>query len=363
MDTSRRHWLAATSAGLAATALGGCAQTPVSNPTGGPTGTTKWRMATSWPTSLPLLHECALDFAQTVGRLTNGALQIDVVDPSQHGKPVGVLDLVASGEFELGHTTAQYYAAAVPAIDFFTAIPFGLLPTEQHAWLNEGGGQALFDEALAPKGVLAMPAGSTGVQMGGWFMREIRRVEDLQGLRIRIAGFPGKVLARLGAKPIGLPLGQIAKAFADGAIDAADIVGPAIDETMGVQAQAQFCHAPWHELDVVLHLMVNRARWLALPDTHRQALREAGAACSLRSMARAQHRNALAMNRLRAAGVVFKTMPGAVISALKEATRVELDAAARADALTGRVVASLRAELALLSNYASASDQPALALR
>lgn len=360
MDTSKRNWLAATGAGLAATTLGGCAQTAASNATG---GATKWRMATSWPTSLPLLHECALDFAQTVGRLTSGALQIEVVDPSKHGKPVGVLDMVGAGEFELGHTTAQYYAAAVPAIDFFTTVPFGLLPTEQHAWLNEGGGQALFDEALAPKGVVAMPAGSTGVQMGGWFIREISRVEDLQGLRIRVAGFPGKVLARLGAKPVGLPLGQIAKAFADGAIDAADIVGPAIDETMGIHAQAKYCHAPWHELDAVLHLMVNRARWVALPEPHRHALREAGAACSLRAMARARHRNALAMNRLRSAGVVFKPLPAAVISALKEATRVELDAAARADTLTGRVVASLQAELALLSGYASASDQPALAIR
>ena len=359
MDLKKRGWLAATAV-AAAGGVTACAQAPALNLG---SAKTRWRMATSWPAALPLLHECAVDFSDTVRRLTGGGFVIDVVDPSLHGKPVGILDFVASGEYELGHTTAQYYAAAVPAIDFFTAVPFGLLPTEQHAWLNDGGGQQLLDEALAPKGVVAMAAGSTGVQMGGWFSKELRRASDLQGLRIRIAGFAGKVFTRLGAKPIGLPLGQISKAFADGSIDAADIVGPAIDEAMDVTPYAKTCYQPWHELDVVLHLMANRKRLDALPDAHRSALREAAAACSMRSMARAQQQNAQALVRLRAAGVNVIPLPADVVQALKQSTLAELELAAAADPLTARVIASLRAEIKLLSGYAAACDQPALAVR
>ena len=324
---------------------------------------TRLRMATSWPTSLPLLHESALDFARSVEALTDGRLVIDVDDPGKHGKPVGILDLVRSGDYDLGHTTAQYYAQALPAIDFFTAVPFGLTPIENHAWMLEGRGLELLNQALAPTGVRAQVAGDTGTQMGGWFTKEILTADDLKGLRIRIAGFCGRVLEGLGAKPVGLPLGQIASAFEAKSIDAADIVGPAIDQAVGVAKHARYYYAPWHELNVALHLFMNSKRIDALPPAWKTALHEAASACALRSLARAQYRNAVAMQELLAQGVQLRRFPDSVVHALQAATTLELEKAAGADKRSAAVIDSWRAAKGLLLPYGLQVDAAALQVR
>jgi TRAP-type mannitol/chloroaromatic compound transport system substrate-binding protein len=326
-------------------------------------GAIHWRMGSSWPTSLPLLHECALDFAQAVREASGGRLLIGVIDPGQHGAPAGLLQAVKEGRFEIGHTTAQYYAALVPAIDFFTAIPFGLTAIENHAWLNEGGGQALFESILAPHNVLPLAAGNTAVQMGGWFARELKGPEDLQGVRIRIAGFPGRVLARVGAVPVNLPLGQIAAAFAEGRIDAADIVGPAIDATLPVARHAPHYYAPWHEPDVVMHAFIDRRKFLALPADLQAIVRQCAQAAALRSIARAQDRNAGAMRGLEQGGVALKPLPPSVLQALREATRAELAEAARADADSRRVIESLLAYRSRVAGYALQADAAAYRVR
>lgn len=316
----------------------------------------KWRMGTSWPVALPLLHESAVDFATSVREASGGRLSIEVIDPSKHGAPAGLLQAVKDEKFEIGHTTAQYYAAAVPAIDFFTAIPFGLTALENHAWLNEGGGQALFESILAPHNIMPLAAGNTAVQMGGWFAKELKEPADLKGVRIRIAGFPGRVLARAGAIPVNLPLGQIVSAFAEGKIDAADIVGPAIDSTLPVAQYAPHYYSPWHEPDVVMHAFINRNKFLALPPDLQQIVRQCAQAVALRSMARAQDRNAVAMRALEARGIPLKTLPVSVVNALKAATTVELAESAKADPDSKKVIDSLMAYKARVAPYALQAD-------
>jgi len=340
--------------------LAGCAA-----PAAAPPGTQPivWRMGTSWPTSLPLLHEAALDFADTVNAASGGRLRIETIDSARHGKPAGLLQALRGGEFDLVHTTAQYYAAEVPAIDFFTAVPFGLLPVEQEGWLNEGGGQALFEAVLAPLDVLPLTAGHTGIQMGGWFAKPLRTPEDLRGVRVRIAGFPGRVLARVGAVPVNLPLGQIVPAFAEGRIDAADVVGPAIDATLPLARYAPHYVAPWHEPDVAMHLFIGRAKFLALPADLQQIVRQSAQAAALRSIARANDRNAVAMRELEARGTRVEALPPAVVEALREATRVELDASARADADARRVIQSLLAYKARVAPYSLQADQAVFRVR
>lgn len=316
----------------------------------------RWRMGTSWPTSLPLLHEAAVDFADSVRATSGGRLVIEVIDPSKHGTPAGLLQAVKEGKFEIGHTTAQYYAAAVRAIDFFTAIPFGLTALENHAWLAEGGGQALFESILAPHNILPLAVGDTGVQMGGWFAKELKALEDLKGVRIRIAGFPGRVLARVGAVPVNLPLGQIVTAFADGRIDAADIVGPAIDSTLPVAQYAPHYYSPWHEPDVVLHAFIDRAKFMALPPDLQHIVRQVAQAAALRSIARAQDRNAIAMRALEAKGISIKQLPLSIANALKAATAAELAESARADLDSKKVIDSLLAYKARIETYALQAD-------
>ena len=322
-----------------------------------------WRMATSWPVALPLLHEMAADFAQTVAAASGNRLRIELIDPAKHGKPAGLLQAVQAGEFDLAHTTAQYYAAQVPAIDFFTAVPFGLTPLEQEGWLHEGGGQALFESILAPRGILPLTAGHTGIQMGGWFAKAIRSPQDLKGVRVRVSGFPGRVLARVGAVPVNLPLGQIIPAFAAGQIDAADVVGPAIDATLPLKQYAPHYIAPWHEPDVAMHVFIDRARFLALPPDLQVIVRQAAQAAALRSAARANDRNAVALGQLEAAGIRVKAFPASVLKALREATQTELDASAQADPEARRVIESWKAYKARVAPYSLQADMAVFNVR
>ncbi|MBO9688569.1 MAG: TRAP transporter substrate-binding protein DctP [Mitsuaria chitosanitabida] len=352
----RRAMRAGLVAGGAAavTVATGCASTRPPTASSAPL---RWRMATSWPASLPLLNDCAQDFAHLVRDASGGRLSIELVDPARHGRPVGLLAAVRDGEFEMAHTTAQYYAAQLPAIDYFTAIPFGLTPVEQEGWLAEGGGQALFESLLAPLGVVPLTAGHTGIQMGGWFNRPIATAADLRGLRIRIAGFPGRVLARVGATPVNLPLGQIIPAFEDGRIDAADVVGPAVDATLPLSRHAPYYMAPWHEPDVALHLFIDAGRLASLPDDLRQIVRQAAQAAAMRSMARANDRNAVALAAMRARGQDITPWPAEVLAALRRATAEELaaDAARHPDAR--RVIDSLLGYRARVQAYSLAADQ------
>ncbi|MFA7665647.1 MAG: TRAP transporter substrate-binding protein DctP [Burkholderiaceae bacterium] len=308
-----------------------------------------WRMATSWPEKLPLLHEAAADFAQSVTKASGGRLVIELVGPSQHGIPGDLLKAVEEGRFDAAHTTAHYYAKQVPAIDFFTTIPFGLTATENYAWLLEGGGQALFESVLAPHGVLPMAVGNSSVQMGGWFAKEIRTPEDLKGVRMRISGFPGRVMARLGATPVGMPIGQIIPAFEAKQIDAAEVVVPALDMALPLEKFAPQQYEPWHEPDAVMHLFMSKKKFDALPEDLQWIVRQSGHGAALRSIARGLNQNSDALRQLEARGSVTRPWPPEVLKALQTATEQEI--AAITDPDSKRVVDSLLAYKAKIGSY------------
>ncbi|MCS6766348.1 MAG: TRAP transporter substrate-binding protein DctP [Candidatus Protistobacter heckmanni] len=292
-----------------------------------------------------------MDFAETVGAMSGGRLKIEAVDASKHGAPVGVLQLVREGKFDLGHTTAQYYAGAIPAIDYFSAVPFGLTADELHGWMLFGGGQALFEQIMRKRGIVPMVAGDTAVQMGGRYNREILQPEDFNGMRIRVSGLPGRVLQRLGATPVAIPFGGIADAFAKKEIDGADIVGPAIDATLPVRRHASNYYGPWHEPDVALHVFIDQAKFDALPADLQAIVRNAAQAAALRSISRALTRNAVALRELEADGVKVRQLPAGVIQALKAATEDALNAAAASDPESKQVIESFRAYQKLAAPY------------
>ncbi|UXH79973.1 TRAP transporter substrate-binding protein [Roseateles amylovorans] len=375
--SSRRSWLGTALAATAAGVTGvGCAahgvgargaMPPASSPSAlaprasrvaghGGAAPIHWRMATSWPTTLPLLHESAQDFCDLVKRSSGGRLMIELVDPSQHGQPTGLLQAVQRGEFDLAHTTAQYYAEQVPAIDFFTAIPFGLTPIEQQGWLTQGGGQMLFEQVLRSQAIVPLTAAHTDIQMGGWYRRPLRGPEDLRGLRVRIAGFPAQVMARLGAVPVSLPFSGIVPAFEAGRIDGADVVGPAIDTTLPLARFARFYLAPWHEPDVALHVFIHEPQFQRLPEDLREILRVAAQAAAMRSIARARDRNAVAWRSLRTQGIAISPLPPALAQALREATAAALDEVGRQHDDAGQVIASLRAYRARVADYSTAVE-------
>jgi len=236
----------------------------------------RWRMVTSWPKRLPGPGMSAERVAERIGALSGGRLDITVSAAGEVVPAFEVLDAVGSGVAEMGHTAAFYWQGKEPAAAFFTTVPFGLTPNEHVAWIDAGGGQALWDELYAPFGVKPFMAGNTGVCMGGWFRREIKSRDDLRGLKIRSLGLGGEVYRRLGAIAQTTSPGEILVALQSGVIDGAEFVGPGSDIALGLYRFAPFYYGPgfnkpngtgecivalkaWQTLDAELQTMVRHA--------------------------------------------------------------------------------------------------------
>ena len=206
--------------------------------------TQRWRMVTSWPKRLPGPGMSAERVAERIAALSGGRLQITVHAAGEVVPAFEVLDAVGGGVAEMGHTASFYWQGKQPAAAFFTTVPFGLTPAEHVAWVDAGGGQALWDELYAPFGVKPFMGGNTGVCMGGWFRREIKSRDDLKGMKIRSLGLGGEVYRRLGATPQTTPPGEILTSLQSGVIDAAEFVGPGTDIALGLYRVAPFYYAP-----------------------------------------------------------------------------------------------------------------------
>ena len=238
--------------------------------------TMRWRMVTSWPKRLPGPGMSAERVAERIRALSGGRLEITVSAAGEVVPAFEVLDAVGSGVAEMGHTAAFYWQGKDPAAAFFTSVPFGLTPGEHVAWVDAGGGQALWDEVYAPFGVKPFMAGNTGVCMGGWFRRELAGLADLRGLKIRALGLGGEVLRRLGATPQTTPPAEILASLQSGVLDAAEFVGPGSDIALGLYRLAPFYYGPgfnkpngtgecivslkaWNGLDADLKAIVSHA--------------------------------------------------------------------------------------------------------
>ena len=188
--------------------------------------TLKWRMVTSWPKRLPGPGTSAERVAERIRTLSGGRIDITVYAAGEVVPAFEVLGAVGGGVADIGHTASFYWQGKMPAAAFFTTVPFGLTPAEHVAWIDAGGGQALWDELYAPFGVRPFMGGNTGVCMGGWFRREIASLADLRGLKLRSLGLGGEVYRRLGATPQTTPPGEILTSLQSGVIDGAEFVGP-----------------------------------------------------------------------------------------------------------------------------------------
>ena len=206
--------------------------------------TQRWRMVTSWPKRLPGPGMSAERIAERIRTLSGGKLDIAVHAAGEIVPAFEVLDAVGHGVAEIGHTAAFYWQGKMPAAAFFTTVPFGLTPGEHVAWVDAGGGQALWDELYAPFGVKPFMGGNTGVCMGGWFRHELKSRADLRGLKIRSLGLGGEVYRRLGATPQTTPPAEILTSLQSGVIDAAEFVGPGTDIALGLYRVAPFYYYP-----------------------------------------------------------------------------------------------------------------------
>lgn len=282
--------------------------------------TYRFGMVTSWPTALDTIYGGALNTALFLNEITDGDVEVEVFPAGAQVGGLEVYDAVSSGAFEMGHTASYYYTGKDPTQGFFTSVPFGMNAQQQTAWLVSGGGQDLWNELNARDGLIAFPAGNTGVQMGGWFNVEINSPQDLQGLTMRIPGLGGQVMGRVGANVQVLPGGEIFLALERGAIDAAEWVGPYDDEILGLNDAAQFYYSPgWHEPGPTLGTYVNLGVYESLPEDIQNAIRVASHAANQKMLADYDSKNGAALNRLVESGTQLRTFPNEVLETLESA--------------------------------------------
>lgn len=252
---------------LAVFALAGCGKDAENSTQGAESQQTfKWKLVTSWPKNFPGLGTGPEKFAQMVNDMSNGRLQVKVYGAGQLVPALEVFDAVSRGTAEMGHSGAYYWKGKSIAAQFFTSVPFGLNAQEMNAWIQYGGGLQIWQEVYAPFNIIPMAGGNSGVQMGGWFNKEINSVADLQGLKMRIPGLGGEVLSRAGGTPVTLPGAELFTALQTGQIDATEWVGPYNDLAFGLYKAAKYYYYPgWHEPGSMLEFLINKDAFNKLP--------------------------------------------------------------------------------------------------
>jgi TRAP-type mannitol/chloroaromatic compound transport system substrate-binding protein len=325
----------------------------------------RWRMVTSWPRNLPGPGTSAARLAERIAALSGGRITVQVHGAGELVPAFEVMDAVGGGLAELGHTAAVFWAGKAPVAPFFLAVPMGLAPHEHAAWIEAGGGQALWDELYAPFGVKPFLAGNTGMSMGGWFKRELRGLDDLRGLRFAMPGLGGEMWAPAGIVQVAIPPGERLPALQSGAIDAAEFAGPFSDLALGFHRAARFYYWPGlHEPNGAGECLIGRALWVGLADDLKAALAEACRAEHALALAESERLNAAALDALvREHGVQLRRFPREVEAAARGAATGIL---ARFEALTGieaRIARSYRAMLDAVRPWSAVSVRAFLEAR
>lgn len=322
----RRDFIKASAAGTATTA---------GLITGAPAiaqGKFEWKLPTSFPAKAPGIGTNVVSFAERVAAMSDGRLTFKIFSSGELVPPFAVEDAVQQGTAEIGHSTPYYAAGKNPALHFFSTVPFGMSATEHTAWLRFGGGQELWDSIYAERGLKPFYSGNSGTQSGGWFSKPINSVEDLKGLNMRIAGLGGEAMRALGVNAVLLPPPEIFPAFKSGAIDAAEWVGPLLDQAFGLYKIAKLCYVPaFHEPGAALEIVVNQDAYDELPADLQAIVANAAEAVSVETLAQFDYFNTQAMGQLRAEGVEFLEFPEDVILALRESSATVLADLAKDD--------------------------------
>jgi TRAP-type mannitol/chloroaromatic compound transport system substrate-binding protein len=276
----------------------------------------KWRLTSSFPKQLDTIFGTAQTFAKYMAEATDGRFQIQTFAAGEIVPGLQALDAVTSGTVECAHTPIYFYVGKDPTLGFGTGVPFGLNARQQHSWWYFGGGEQLVNESLAKFGAYSIPCGNSGCQMGGFFRKEINTVDDLKGLKFRIGGMGGQVLARLGVVPQQIAAGDVYPALERGTIDAAEFVGPYDDEKLGLHRVAKHYYYPgWWEGGAMLHLVINQGEWAKLPKHYQSILFHACEAANNWMLAKYDAVNPPALRRLIAQGTELKPFTQPVMEA------------------------------------------------
>ncbi len=259
----------------------------------------EWKMVTAWPKNFPGLGTGAQFFADAITNMSGGRLTVKVFGSGELVPAFEVFDAVSAGTAQIGHSAAYYWKGKLPEAQYFGAVPFGMNANEMNAWLYHGGGLELWEKAYRPFGLKPLPVGQSGVQMGGWFNKEINHKADIKGLVMRIPGMGGEILSRAGGTPQALPGAELFTALQTGTIDATEWVGPYNDLAFGLYQAAQFYYYPgWHEPTACLEAMINQQAFDALPEDLKSIVELAAMAANQNMLAEFNANNQRALDTL-----------------------------------------------------------------
>ncbi len=317
------------------------------------------KLAETWGPNFPIFGDTTKNFAETVEKMSDGRLVIRIDSANKHKAPLGVFDMVKAGQYDMGHSASYYWKGKVPETLFFTSMPFGMNAMEQYAWFYHGGGMELMQEVYEPHNMLSFPGGNTGVQMGGWFRKEIKSLDDLKGLKMRIPGFAGEVFAEVGVNPTNIAPGELYTALERNTIDAVEWVGPALDLRLGFQQIADYYYTGWHEPATELQFLVNKRVWERLPADLQEIMRVAMRTASYDMLVHSQHANAEAWANIKEEypNVQIKQFPDDIFQTMYDANKRLLKAAAERNDLSARIVESQDTYLRQSRAYTDISER------
>ena len=303
----------------------------------------KWKMVTAWPKNFPGLGTNANLLADLITQMSGGRIEVKVYGATELVPAFEVFDAVSKGTVEMGHSGAYYWKGKAEAAQFFSAVPFGLTAQEMNAWLYHGGGLELWRELYKPFGLIPAPTGNSGVQMAGWFNREIKSVADLNGLKMRIPGLGGEVLRRAGGTTVNMPGGELFTSLQSGALDATEWVGPYNDLAFGLYKVAKYYYYPgWHEPGSTIEAIINQKAFEALPKDLQQIVLTACKAANMDMISEYTARNNQALDTLiNKHKVQVLPLPDEVLKKLKQISDEVVAELANQDPSAKKIYASV----------------------
>lgn len=317
------------------------------------------KLAETWPTNFPIFGDAPKNMAAMAEKMSNGRLKITIDSSNKHKAALGIFDMVRSGQYDMGHSASYYWKGKVPNTLYFTTMPFGMTAPEQYGWFYHGGGMELMEKVYSKFNVLSFPGGNTGNQMGGWFQKEINSVEDLEGLKMRIPGFAGEVLAKLGAKPTNIATGELYTSLERRTIDALEWVGPSLDLRMGFHKIAPYYYTGWHEPATELQFMINKRSWDRLPEDLQEILRVSMRTAAYDMYIQSYHESGenWATMKSEYPNVEVRTFPPKVIEAMRTANDELLAEKAAEDPLAAEILASQESYMKKVRVWTDISDK------
>ncbi len=302
----------------------------------------QWKMVTTWPPNFPILGEACEYYAELVKAMSGGRIEIRVYAGGELTPALESFSAVSAGAADIGNGAGYYWAGKVPAAQFFASVPFGMNAQQMNAWLTAGGGLELWEELYRDFNLVPIPGGNTGVQMGGWFNREINGLADLKGLKMRIPGLGGKVLEKAGGAPVLLAGGEIYTGLERGVIDATEWIGPFHDYLMGFHEIAKYYYAPgWHEPGTTLEYFINKKKYDALPTDLQAILRSAAAHVNGWVLSQLEAKNGATLHKLiQEENIDVRTFPAEMMQQLRIFTEESIQEIIEKDAFTRKVYQS-----------------------